>query len=97
MLSYPKFLSCQILPKELKEMVSAKIKNYLREVQTRDLDDDTMKNITRNAFDCLNFMNGTDLNDQWPQFVEYSKILDNRINGKTLEEIRPELGGYLSL
>lgn len=95
--SYPRFLSAQVLPKELKEKVSDKIKAFIKDIKSRDdLEIDVRKNVLRNAKDNLNFLNGDDLSHLWNDFLEYSRILDEATNSKTLEEVRPEIKEYLN-
>ena len=93
--SYPKFLSCQVLPGELKEVVSKKINSYVESVKKRGWNVDVTKNVTKNAIGSLNFMNGEDLSHLWPQFLEYNKIIDKAVNSKPLEEVRPEIRKFM--
>jgi len=94
--TYPRFLSCQVLPKELKEQVSEKLEKFIEEIKSRDdLEIDVKKNILRNTRDNLNFLNGDDLSHMWNDFLTYSRILDKATCSKSLEEVRPEIKGYI--
>ncbi len=93
--TYPRFLSCQILPKELKEIISKKINHYIEDVKKREWKMSTKKSVIKNSIDNLNFMNGEDLNFLWSQFLEYNKIIDKAVNSKPLEEVRPEIRKFM--
>jgi MoaA/NifB/PqqE/SkfB family radical SAM enzyme len=95
--TYPRFLSSQVLPKKLKDSVSDKINKFLEKTKDRkDLEDDVKKNIIRNTEDNLNFLNGDDLSYLWDDFLEYSRILDEATGSKPLIEIRPEIGEFIN-
>jgi len=92
---WPNFLSCQVLPKELKEIVTKDINKFISEIKSMGLEIGWEKNALKNTIDCLNFMNGDDLNNLWPDFLEYNRRLDKALGGKTLVEIRPEIKGFI--
>jgi hypothetical protein len=92
---WPNFLSCQVLPKELKEVITKEINTCMLDIKDMGLTIEFEKNALKNAADCLNFLNGDDLHHMWPDFLEYSRRLDKALGGKTLIDIRPELKGFI--
>ena len=96
--SFPRFLSCQVLPKELKEVASKNIQSFLDNFikRKKELETDVYKNTISHTTDVLNFLNAYDLSREWPNFLEYSRILDKATYSKPLEEVIPEIGRYLN-
>ena len=93
---YPRFLSCQVLPQKLKRMVSENISQYLLDLEDKGLPLERYKNAKKNAIDSLAFLNGDDLSHLWPDFLKYSKIIDEATGSRLLEEVRPEIKEYLN-
>jgi len=94
--THPRFLSAQVLPLELKEIISERIQKFYYSLKKMtDLEIPYRKNAMRHTMDNLNFMNGADKSEFWPEFVEYSRILDKVTGSKPLIEIIPELKGYI--
>jgi len=94
--TWPRFLSCTVLPVKLKNEVVEKISEYLYSIKQRtDLDIAQHKNIIAHLIDNLNFLQGSDSSKYWHEFIEYSKILDKITGSKLLEEVRPELKEYI--
>jgi len=92
--TWPQFLSCHVLPQELKQIATNRLEDYLNSFKKRrGMDNFYRVNVIRHINDNLNFLNGRDLSKLWPDFIEYSKILDKATGSKPLEEIIPELKG----
>ena len=94
--TFPKYLSCQIIPKELKEPLTEKLQKYSDKSRYRpDLDVVVRKNLVRHINDNMNFLNGDDLSRYMPDFIKFSKLIDKSAGGKSLLDIRPEFGDYI--
>jgi radical SAM protein with 4Fe4S-binding SPASM domain len=93
--NYPMFLDSRVIPSNLRKNIVKDLEKYLESIPTK-----THKNWThnrkRNAMqhmqDAINMLNGGDMSDQIPYFIEYSDKLDQVQNvKKTWRELLPEL------
>ena len=84
-LYYPSNLRSQILPAQIKRRAEER----LRELKKIELPQD--KNYLLHALDeVINFMNEKDLENLWPDFLQYNDRLD-KIHGQSLLKTIPEL------
>ena len=80
----PYFLSCQLLPKNVKEIVSEKFKNIHKNFPTR----------TNRFKTIVDFMNEEDKSDLLYVFKDYIRALD-KVRGTDFSKTFPELSGLL--
>ena len=95
---YPRALSAQVLPKELKDKVIAKlelmkdkIKEYRLVKEHPILEKITLQQIQDN----INFLKARDLNKYWKDCVDFNHRLDKTRNQGPLEKIIPEFAPYV--
>ena len=83
---HPYFLSCQILPQDVKEIVSQKFENIYKKFPTQ----------TNRFKTIINFMNGENKSDQLYVFKDYIQALD-KARGTNFSRTFPELAELLEL
>ena len=95
---YPRALSAQVLPKELKDKVIAKLElmkdkiNEYRLVKEHPiLEKITLQQIQDN----INFLKARDLNQYWKDCVDFNHRLDKTRNQGPFEKIIPEFAPYV--
>ena len=95
---YPRALSAQVLPKELKDKVIAKlelmkdkIKEYRLVKEHPILEKITLQQIQDN----INFLKARDLNKYWKDCVDFNHRLDKTRNQGPFEKIIPEFAPYV--
>ena len=95
---YPRALSAQVLPKELKDKVIAKlelmkdkVKEYRLVKEHPILEKITLQQIQDN----INFLKARDLNKYWKDCVDFNHRLDKTRNQGPLEKIIPEFAPYV--
>ena len=95
---YPRALSAQVLPKELKdkvisklELMKDKVKEYRLVKQHPVLEKITLQQIQDN----INFLKARDLNKYWKDCVDFNHRLDKTRNQGPLEKIIPEFAPYV--
>ena len=95
---YPRALSAQVLPKELKDKVIAKlelmkdkIKEYRLVKEHPILEKITLQQIQDN----INFLKARDLNQYWKDCVDFNHRLDKTRNQGPFEKIIPEFAPYV--
>ena len=95
---YPRALSAQVLPKELKdkvivklELMKDKIKEYRLVKEHPILEKITLQQIQDN----INFLKARDLNQYWKDCVDFNHRLDKTRNQGPFEKIIPEFAPYV--
>jgi MoaA/NifB/PqqE/SkfB family radical SAM enzyme len=95
---YPRALSAQVLPKELKDKVIAKlelmkdkVKEYRLVKEHPILEKITLQQIQDN----INFLKARDLNKYWKDCVDFNHRLDKTRNQGPLEKVIPEFAPYV--
>ena len=95
---YPRALSAQVLPKELKDKVIAKlelmkdkIKEYRLVKEHPILEKITLQQIQDN----INFLKARDLNQYWKDCVDFNHRLDKTRNQGPFEKIIPEFAPHV--
>lgn len=93
--NYPKFLDCRIIPENLKNKLVSDLKSYIIEVENKTLDcwtDWTKKNTISHLKDAIKMLEGGNMDDQIPAFIEFSDTLDKKQKVKIpWRELLPEL------
>lgn len=85
----PIFINPQIIPKELKNIISSKYDEYLNSLDSTLMTSYHKKRINRFITTNRNFMLNDDLSNYWNQFKEFTKRLD-RSRGTNIYSIIPE-------
>jgi sulfatase maturation enzyme AslB (radical SAM superfamily) len=97
MVQYPNVLSAQVLPNELKALAIAKLK-AVRELvpEFRYVKENPiLENITYGQIDgVINFLGAKDLNDKWPECVEFNRRLD-ATRDQSFTTVTPEFKPYV--
>ena len=96
--NYPRALSAQVLPKELKNQVIKKLENIKSRIDSFTLvsSNETIKKVTHQQIqDNINFLKSQDLSEFWPDCVEFNRKLDATRNQGPLERILPEFKPYV--
>lgn len=98
--SFPKFLSMQIIPSKLKHQISAHLMQYINSIDSKTHINWTQRRreAARNfTLDMVNSMNSADMSYLIPQFVEFSDTLDIKQNCQyTWKELLPELATHIA-
>lgn len=96
--SYPNLLSCQVLPKELKQLainrlkaVEQRVPNFNMIKKHPQLLDYTLLQIRDN----INYIQAKDQFNLWQDTVEFNHRLDKTRNQMKFEDITPEFKGYI--
>ncbi len=95
---YPSLLSCQVLPRELKDIAIARLLVVRAKVHTFSMcmDNELVTSITYNQIDnVIKFLNGDDYSHQWQDFLEFNRRLDLTRNQGPIELIVPEFKPYV--
>ena len=96
--SYPKLLSAQSLPAPLKELSIQRLEHLRDNIDTIKNIDSMMycRGITLQQInDNINYLKGHDQSNNWNDFLEFNKRLDNTRKGKSLIEVLPEFKDYI--
>ena len=95
---YPRALSAQVLPKELKdqvisklELMKDKVKQYRLVQEHPILEKITLQQIQDN----INFLKARDLNKYWKDCVDFNHRLDETRNQGPFEKVIPEFAPYV--
>lgn len=102
--SYPEFLSVQVLPQKLKEKINIKIDKFLSDLDNNidwlahprwnnENKKTQKKHILLYVKNCQNYMNGKDDSKRWQTFLEFDDILSNKKN--SILDIYPEWREYI--
>lgn len=94
---YPKLLSAQVLPSELKslaierlESLKSKIKDFKLVQERPELLEYTLGQIQDN----INYLNARDQSDKWNDCIEFNQRLDKTRN-QSFTDVTPEFKGYV--
>ena len=96
--SYPRALSAQVLPKALKDQVVAKLEAMKPKIKDYEIvkQHPILEKITQQQIqDNINFLQAKDLNEYWPDCVDFNRKLDLSRNQGPFEKINPEFQGYV--
>ena len=96
--NYPRALSAQVLPNELKQKVIEKLEAMKHTVE----DYETIKNNSvirevtlQQIQDNINFLQAEDLSEHWQDCVDFNRKLDATRNQGSFEKIIPEFSKYV--
>lgn len=92
--TYPTYLSVQVLNKELKQSVQTKVEKFILDLKKLSFDDERLDTISANYKALVDFMNAEDKSAEVSRFVEMSKKID-KIRGEDLGKVFPELRSLL--
>ena len=95
---YPRALSAQVLPKELKDKVIAKLELMKDKVKEYRLvkEHPVLEKITLQQIqDNINFLKARDLNKYWKDCVDFNHRLDETRNQGPFEKVIPEFAPYV--
>jgi len=94
---YPKVLSAQVLPAELKKIAIKKLEDVKQRVSEFKYvkENPQLLNYTLNQIqDNINYLNARNQNNLWQDTIEFNKRLDNSRNCRNFFEITPEFKNY---
>lgn len=103
LVQYPRALNPKLLPKELKLQVTeewiawcrnidANIEYYLKKCRNNDIGTHRTQ-LLKFGNQVIEYMNSQDWHYHWPEFIDYSKILDQHLDTDILE-VYPEYSKY---
>lgn len=98
MVRYPNLLSPQVLPKELKTLAIARLKDVKKKLPSYKLtqSDQNLENITQTHIDSvIKFIEAEDLSHLWNNCVEFNHRLDASRNQTAFEIVNPEFKPYI--
>lgn len=95
-LAEPSELNIQILPTDLKNIASKKIRNYMSEYQSCGWKPQVVSDLDKSFESVINFINQNDQTFLIPKFQNRTKKLD-MIRGESYESTFPELAEHLPL
>jgi MoaA/NifB/PqqE/SkfB family radical SAM enzyme len=96
--NYPRALSAQVLPKELKDRVVAKLEAIKTTIASYPIvkKHEVLERVTLQQIqDNINFLNGTDLSEHWQDCVNFNRRLDLSRGQGPFEKINPEFQPYV--
>jgi len=96
--NYPRALSAQVLPKELKNQIIDKLENIRDRVDDFELvkNNDTIKKVTHQQIqDNINFLKADDLSEYWQDCLEFNRRLDATRKQGPIEKIISEFKPYV--
>jgi sulfatase maturation enzyme AslB (radical SAM superfamily) len=96
--NYPRALSAQVLPTELKQQVIQKLESMKDIVENYELvrSSPIIREVTLQQIqDNINFLQAQDLSKHWQDCVEFNRKLDRTRNQKPIEDIIPEFKDFL--
>jgi len=95
--SYPNCLSAQVLPDELKALAITKLLAVKSQIDNWDAvkNNALLGKITHQQIqDNINYLQAKDMNNLWPDFVEFNRNLDST-RGQNLLNVIPEFAPYV--
>jgi hypothetical protein len=95
--SYPKCLSAQVLPNELKTLAITKLLTVKTQIDTWETikKNPMLSKITHQQIqDNINYLQAKDQSHLWDDFIQFNKNLDN-VRGQNLFEVIPEFKSYV--
>jgi len=96
--NYPRALSAQVLPNELKERTIVRLEEMKTEVLTYPFvqSSELLQKVTLQQIqDNINFLKSTDLSEYWQDCVDFNHNLDASRNQGPFEEVNPEFKPYV--
>ena len=96
--SYPKVLSAQVLPNELKQIAVSRLNVFndrlhlLKNINKTDFLEAMIRNQIK---DNINYLLAADQSEKWLDFIEFNRRLDKSRNQTSIEEIFPEFKPYV--
>jgi len=96
--NYPRALSAQVLPTELKQQVIEKLESMKDRINSYEIirDSEVLKEFTLTQIqDNINFLNAIDLSEHWSDCVQFNRKLDATRQQGPLEKIIPEFKPYV--
>lgn len=97
LVEYPSFLSPQVFPAPIKEVISKKISSFTKNLSVDQIPNDPLGFIDQNqqlkrslkwTTNCLNYMNGEDLSHLWNHFLKFNSFFDK--NNEQLFKFYPD-------
>jgi len=95
--NYPRVLSAQVLPKQLKDRVVSELKEMKVKVLDYKViqDNELLRKVTLQQIeDNINFLEATDLSEHWQDCIEFNKRLDKTRN-QDFFKVNPEFAPYV--
>ena len=95
---YPRVLSAQVLPNQLKQDVIRHLSNMYTKVDHYKLvqKHPILKKITKQQItDNINFLEAKDLSEYWPDCILFNKTLDTERKQGPFDKINPEFADYV--
>jgi len=90
--NYPKFLDCRVIPTAHKDFIINKLQNYLESIDSKNWPKEIITNTKSHIEDAIASLQGGDMTEQLPAFIEFSNKLDAKQNvKKTWQELLPNL------
>ena len=96
--NYPRALSAQAIPNELKQQVIEKLEAMKHTVESYEIvkNSSVIREVTLQQIqDNINFLQAADLSEYWQDCIEFNRKLDATRNQGPLEEIIPEFKPYV--
>jgi len=96
--NYPRALSAQVLPNELKQQVIEKLEAMKHTVEDYEMvkNNSVIREVTLQQIqDNINFLQAEDLSEHWQDCVEFNRKLDATRNQGPLEEVISEFKPYV--
>jgi hypothetical protein len=95
---YPNVLSAQVLPKELKELATTRLRTAQDKLPQYKLikQQPELYNLIHKEIDnIINYVWGEDHNDKWNDYLEFNRRLDRTRTQGPVENIIPEFKPYV--
>jgi hypothetical protein len=95
--SYPNCLSAQVLPNDLKALAITKLLAVKSQIDNWDAvkNNALLGKVTHQQIqDNINYLQAKDMNNLWPDFVEFNRNLDST-RGQNLLDVIPEFAPYV--
>lgn len=93
--NYPKFLDSRVIPMNVRQPIIENLQEYINSLPDKthpNWSEWRRSNAKDHLSDAINMLNGGDMTDQIPQFIEFSDVLDEKQKvKKTWRELLPEL------
>ena len=96
--NYPRALSAQVLPNELKQQVIEKLETIKHKVEDYEMvkNNSVIREVTLQQIkDNINFLKAEDLSNHWNECVEFNRKLDRSRNQGSIEDIITEFKPYV--
>ena len=96
--NYPRALSAQVLPEDLKQAVVVKLEAMKSKVKDYEIvkKHPVLEKITLQQIqDNINFLQARDLHEHWNDCIDFNRKLDMTRNQGPFEKINPEFADYV--